>query len=201
MSPLGHLEPASQVWRVAGSIYSGHPAYPSGLARFRRNTTFAKTDEDRHTSSDRGRRRARAGDDDWLFLDECALPRVVKVAASARRRDRQTGACVRRRPDSFAGPGPSRRPLTARRQRERSRAGAAPAANPPIPTNRPRGVQLRASKTELPESLIPGRLEHRMNRQLAALLEGGVDVQGLTVAVVASGGNLDAETFAEVLGA
>ncbi len=35
---------------------------------------------------------------------------------------------------------------------------------------------------------------------LAALLEGGVDVRGLTVAVVASGGNVDAETFAEALG-
>jgi threonine dehydratase len=35
---------------------------------------------------------------------------------------------------------------------------------------------------------------------LAALLEGGVDVHGLTVAVVASGGNVDAETFAEALG-
>lgn len=34
---------------------------------------------------------------------------------------------------------------------------------------------------------------------LAALLEGGVDVRGLTVAVVASGGNVDAETFARAL--
>jgi len=34
---------------------------------------------------------------------------------------------------------------------------------------------------------------------LAALLEGGVDVSGLTVAVVASGGNVDAETFARAL--
>jgi threonine dehydratase len=30
---------------------------------------------------------------------------------------------------------------------------------------------------------------------LAALLEGGVDVQGKTVAIIASGGNVDAETF------
>ena len=36
---------------------------------------------------------------------------------------------------------------------------------------------------------------------LAALLEGGVDVSGLTVAVVASGGNVDAETFAAALAA
>jgi threonine dehydratase len=36
---------------------------------------------------------------------------------------------------------------------------------------------------------------------LAALLEGGVDVRGLTVAVVASGGNVDAETFAQALAA
>lgn len=34
---------------------------------------------------------------------------------------------------------------------------------------------------------------------LAALLEGGVDVNGLTVAVIASGGNVDAETFARAL--
>ncbi len=34
---------------------------------------------------------------------------------------------------------------------------------------------------------------------LAALLEGGVDVKGATVAVVASGGNVDAETFAQAL--
>jgi threonine dehydratase len=34
---------------------------------------------------------------------------------------------------------------------------------------------------------------------LAALLEGGVDVTGATVAVVASGGNVDAETFAAAL--
>jgi len=34
---------------------------------------------------------------------------------------------------------------------------------------------------------------------LAALLEGGVDVGGATVAVVASGGNVDAETFARAL--
>jgi threonine dehydratase len=34
---------------------------------------------------------------------------------------------------------------------------------------------------------------------LAALLEGGVDVRGQTVAVVASGGNVDAETFARAL--
>jgi threonine dehydratase len=34
---------------------------------------------------------------------------------------------------------------------------------------------------------------------LAALLEGGVDVSGLTVAVVVSGGNVDAETFARAL--
>ncbi len=34
---------------------------------------------------------------------------------------------------------------------------------------------------------------------LAALLEGGVDVSGLTVAVVASGGNVDAEAFARAL--
>jgi threonine dehydratase len=36
---------------------------------------------------------------------------------------------------------------------------------------------------------------------LAALLEGGVDVHGATVAVVASGGNVDAETFAAALAA
>jgi threonine dehydratase len=36
---------------------------------------------------------------------------------------------------------------------------------------------------------------------LAALLEGGVDVRGLTVAVVASGGNVDEETFARALAA
>lgn len=35
---------------------------------------------------------------------------------------------------------------------------------------------------------------------LAALLEGGLDVSGATVAVVASGGNVDAETFAAALG-
>lgn len=34
---------------------------------------------------------------------------------------------------------------------------------------------------------------------LAALMEGGVDVKGLTVAVVASGGNVDVETFAAAL--
>jgi threonine dehydratase len=34
---------------------------------------------------------------------------------------------------------------------------------------------------------------------LAALLEGGVDVSGQTVALVASGGNVDAETFAQAL--
>jgi threonine dehydratase len=34
---------------------------------------------------------------------------------------------------------------------------------------------------------------------LAALMEGGIDVRGLTVAVVASGGNVDAETFAAAL--
>lgn len=34
---------------------------------------------------------------------------------------------------------------------------------------------------------------------LAALLEGGVDVKGKTVAVVASGGNVDAETFISAL--
>lgn len=36
---------------------------------------------------------------------------------------------------------------------------------------------------------------------LAALLEGGVDVKGATVAVIASGGNVDAETFARALAA
>jgi threonine dehydratase len=36
---------------------------------------------------------------------------------------------------------------------------------------------------------------------LAALLEGGVDVKGQTVAVIASGGNVDAETFARALAA
>lgn len=36
---------------------------------------------------------------------------------------------------------------------------------------------------------------------LAALLEGGVDVGGATVAVIASGGNVDAETFARALAA
>lgn len=36
---------------------------------------------------------------------------------------------------------------------------------------------------------------------LAALLEGGVDVKGQTVAVVASGGNVDVETFARALAA
>jgi threonine dehydratase len=36
---------------------------------------------------------------------------------------------------------------------------------------------------------------------LAALLEGAVDVKGQTVAVVASGGNVDAETFARALAA
>lgn len=36
---------------------------------------------------------------------------------------------------------------------------------------------------------------------LAALLESGVDVKGATVAVVASGGNVDAETFAAALAA
>lgn len=34
---------------------------------------------------------------------------------------------------------------------------------------------------------------------LAALLEGGTDVRGLTVVIVASGGNVDAETFAQAL--
>jgi threonine dehydratase len=34
---------------------------------------------------------------------------------------------------------------------------------------------------------------------LAALLEGGVDVGGQTVAIIASGGNVDAETFARAL--
>lgn len=34
---------------------------------------------------------------------------------------------------------------------------------------------------------------------LAALMEGGVDVSGLTVAVIASGGNVDEETFARAL--
>lgn len=36
---------------------------------------------------------------------------------------------------------------------------------------------------------------------LAALLDGGVDVAGKTVAIVASGGNVDVETFAEALAA
>jgi threonine dehydratase len=36
---------------------------------------------------------------------------------------------------------------------------------------------------------------------LAALLEGGVDVRGRTVAIIASGGNVDAETFARALAA
>jgi threonine dehydratase len=36
---------------------------------------------------------------------------------------------------------------------------------------------------------------------LAALLEGGVDVTGKTVAVIASGGNVDAETFERALAA
>jgi threonine dehydratase len=36
---------------------------------------------------------------------------------------------------------------------------------------------------------------------LAALLEGGVDVSGQTVAIIASGGNVDAETFARALAA
>jgi threonine dehydratase len=36
---------------------------------------------------------------------------------------------------------------------------------------------------------------------LAALLEGGVDVGGLTVAVIASGGNVDEATFARALAA
>jgi threonine dehydratase len=36
---------------------------------------------------------------------------------------------------------------------------------------------------------------------LAALLEGGVDVRGQTVAIIASGGNVDAETFARALAA
>jgi threonine dehydratase len=36
---------------------------------------------------------------------------------------------------------------------------------------------------------------------LAALLEGAIDVQGLTVAIIASGGNVDAETFALALAA
>lgn len=34
---------------------------------------------------------------------------------------------------------------------------------------------------------------------LAALLEGGIDLKGQTVAIVASGGNVDAETFARAL--
>lgn len=34
---------------------------------------------------------------------------------------------------------------------------------------------------------------------LAALLEGGADVRGLTVAIIASGGNVDEETFARAL--
>jgi len=36
---------------------------------------------------------------------------------------------------------------------------------------------------------------------LAALLESGIDVKGQTVAVIASGGNVDAETFAQALAA
>lgn len=36
---------------------------------------------------------------------------------------------------------------------------------------------------------------------LAALMEGGVDVNGQTVAIVASGGNVDADTFIEALNA
>jgi threonine dehydratase len=36
---------------------------------------------------------------------------------------------------------------------------------------------------------------------LAALLEGGLDLQGQTVAIIASGGNVDAETFARALAA
>lgn len=36
---------------------------------------------------------------------------------------------------------------------------------------------------------------------LAALLEGGLDLKGQTVAVIASGGNVDAETFARALAA
>jgi threonine dehydratase len=34
---------------------------------------------------------------------------------------------------------------------------------------------------------------------LAALLEGGLDLKGQTVAIVASGGNVDAENFARAL--
>jgi threonine dehydratase len=34
---------------------------------------------------------------------------------------------------------------------------------------------------------------------LAAALEGGVDIAGNTVAILASGGNVDAETFAAAL--
>ena len=36
---------------------------------------------------------------------------------------------------------------------------------------------------------------------LAALLEGGLDLEGQTIAIVASGGNVDAETFARALAA
>jgi threonine dehydratase len=36
---------------------------------------------------------------------------------------------------------------------------------------------------------------------LAALLEGGLDLKGQTIAIVASGGNVDAETFARALAA
>ena len=36
---------------------------------------------------------------------------------------------------------------------------------------------------------------------LAAAMEGGVDLKGKTIAIVASGGNVDAETFARALAA
>jgi threonine dehydratase len=36
---------------------------------------------------------------------------------------------------------------------------------------------------------------------LAAALEGGLDLKGQTVAIVASGGNVDADTFARALAA
>ena len=34
---------------------------------------------------------------------------------------------------------------------------------------------------------------------LAAAIEGGADIKGKTIAVIASGGNVDAETFARAL--
>ena len=37
--------------------------------------------------------------------------------------------------------------------------------------------------------------------KLAALLEGGADVSGQTVAIIASGGNVDVETFERALAA